>query len=301
VDYPHRVGCSAAGDHTTWSGAYGDFGWWDIAPGHDGEIVDWLDYHGRLYIWKERGLYELTGDGPTNVNYRRIGDADKVVAGTAADCGRGVLYATAFGVFPVGSPPQDEAYDLTHNVQASIQSVLSSGQAAYSPELSAYVVVVGTTTVWVSNNANRPDVWTQFTAPAAMSAVYEGNGLWFGATDGKVYKYDHDDYKDGASTAYTVSFETGEWDLGSKWAKKNVRAVEGVLNGGENATATVSLYKDGEGTAVDSTTLTADSYNVDRVQFNCRRLKMKIAYTARTGNPYFGGAVVRLKTAGDVL
>ena len=301
AEYPSRVWCSMPGDHTVWTAAYDQAAWWDVAPGHDGVIVDWVDYNGILYIFKTHGIYRMTGDTPASVRIEKLVAADKVVAATVADCGEGVLYATSYGVFPLGIPAPGEQYDLTRNVEASIQAVLASSRAAYSPELGGYVMVNGTTTVWVSNLGNRPDVWTNFTAPAAMSSVYQGNGLWFGGTDGKVYLYDHDDFEDGASTVYTVSFKTGHWNCGDELKRKNIRFVEGALNGGENATATVNLYADQAGTAKQATALTAATQNLVEANFNCKTVALEIVYTSRTGLPYFGGARLKLRPVGDVL
>lgn len=304
TDYPSRVYASRAGDHTDFSASWDQAGWWDVAPGHDGGIEDWCFYKGTIYIFKEHGIYAMRGDSIASMSVQKLMSADQVVRGTVADVGRGVLYATAHGVFPLGTPAYGEEYDLSRNIMTELQAVLSGGQAAYSPEMSAYVLVDGTTTVWVSNVGNRPDVWTKLTAPAAMSSVYQGGGsLWFGQTDGTVHKYDHDDFEDNASTVYTVQFKTGEWDLTSKKMLKNVRIVEGALNAAENATATVKLYEDGSGTASPAAghALTASSANVFHTNLNCQTLAMEITYTSRTGVPYFGGAVVHLRGKGDTV
>jgi len=290
--YPDRIFVSEAGDATVWSGVYqGKAGWFDVAPGEDGGIQDWIDWNQTLYVFKTRGIYRVTGDSITNLAWRRLCSVDGFLPGTIADCGQGVLYATKHGVFPLGLTQEDEVRDLTRSVETQFQTFVASGaKAAYSPELGCYVVVNGSTTAWAANLNNRPDVWTKFTLPASMTGVYSGNGFWF-ATSGQAYLYDHDDFVDGSS-AFTVSFKTGDWDLGTMLLKKRIAYVEGPYNAGDNATATASLYKDGSGSAVTSNAMAATATPLWRCNFNCDRLALGVAYTSLSAPCSFGGVTV---------
>lgn len=286
--YPSRLYCCAASDHTNWGGTYGQGNYWDIDPSGGGDIVDAVPFRGVIYVWKERGVYRVLGDDTEMLIVEKLYDIDKPVAGTVVDCQRGIIYATQAGVFPLGEI-SGEAADLTRNVEMSILTNLASGKAAYSPELSAYVLVDGTTTIWVSNHHNRPDVWTKFTAPVAMSSVYSGNGLWFGSIAGDVYLYDHDAVKDDAA-AFTVRLKTGFWDFDAKRLRKRVRGIEGPFNAQNNASVEVKLYKDGSGTATHTETITADSETLtDGVDFNCKNVAVELTYSSLTGPAVFGG------------
>jgi len=289
-----RIYYSDAGDYTKFSGAIGEGGYFDVFPGEGGDVVDWLDFGGVLYIFKEHGIYKVTGaDKATHSTYKDT-SVDKVLAGTIVDVGRGVLYATSYGVFPLGVPVGDEAYDLTKNVEATLQTFLASGaSAAYSPELSAYVLVNGSTTAWVSNIGNRPDVWTSFALPEAMDTVHQGNGLWFGAVSGETYLYDHDDTTDDAAD-FTVSFKTGHWDIGDASKRKTIVDPRGHFNAGRNATATVSFYVNGSGTAKKTKALTAAVEQVFQTKFSCRQVALGVVYTTLTGPVKYGGCACSL-------
>ena len=301
AEYPSRVWCSRVSDETIWTATWDDAAWWDLGPGSDGDIVDWVDYRGVLYIFKERAIWRLAGDTPVSIIRQRVCSIDKMVGGTVADCGRGVLYATESGVYPLGveGPTLQDA--VSRNIEKTLQPLLSASKAAFSPELGAYVVTTGTTAVYVANLNNRPDVWTKFIAPVAMNAVYTGNGLWFGGTNGTAYKYDHDDWEDGASTQFAVSLKTGDWNLQNELGRKNVRYVQGLFNGGENATVVASMYSDSSTKRIDLREVLPDGDNVFACNFNCKRVALQIEYKDRTGLPYFGGLALHWKPEGDIL
>lgn len=296
--FPSRIYFSDDGDETRWKGAYNEGGWFDVAPGQDGDIVDWLDFEGALYVWKEKAIYRVSGDHPQNFTPLRLMSSDKVVGGTAVDCAKGIVYATQYGVFPVAIASQSKSEDLSRYIEQELQAVLANGAAAYSPELGAYILVTQATTAYVSNQNNRPDVWTKFTLTPTMHSVYQGNGLYFGASDGKVYLYDHDGFKDD-SVAFTVSFKTGDWDFGDKVAAKNVRFIEGKLNAKENATATVSFYEDGAA-ATRAVALATTARNLVQLNANCERIALGIVYTSLTGPCLFGGAALRVIGKGAI-
>jgi len=290
ADFPYRIFWSAGGSSTVWSGAYGEGGWLDIAPGEGGAFCDWIEHNGVVYIFRQRAIYRVMG-APPNLQWDKVQEADGVVAGTVADCGRGVLYATYYGAFPLGIPRGSDAYDLSRRIETVFQAFVASGaSAAYSPELGAWILVNGTTIGRVSNVTNRPDVWTAFALPAAMKTVCCGGGLWFGSTVGKVYAYDHDALVDDVATTISKVFKTGNWNFGDELHRKNVRFVEGPINAGENATATLALYADGAGTATTTTTLTAAARQIGKINFNCIKAALGVTYTSPTGPPSFGGA-----------
>lgn len=300
AQYPSRVFWSDVGDATLWLGAFNEGGWLDVAPGQDGVIEDWIDYGGILYIFKEYGVYRMVGDTPATFAAQKLTDTDQVLRGTVHDCGKGVLYSTKYGVFPVGAARQAESYDVTRNIERTFQTfVASKAQAAYSPEMNAYVVVNGSKTVWLANLNNRPDVWTSFSAPTFMSSVYQGNGLWFGGTNGAVYKYDHDGFTDGV-TAFSCSFKTGDWNFGDERMEKNIRWLEGYLNATQTATATISLYKDGAGAATAAQpmhlgALATGARPLVEYNFNCKTCALGVVYTALTAPAAFGGAVLQIR------
>lgn len=307
AEYPYRVFFSDVGDATVWSGAFGEGGYFDVCPGDGGAFRDWIDYEGILYILRDHGIYRVVGDTPGTFAGNKVTQIDGALANSLSDCGKGLLYTTKYGVFPVGAPRAAEAYDVTRNIGGTFQSFVSGGNisACYSPELNAYVVVNGTTTAWVSNLSNRPDVWTSFTLPTAMCAVHQGNGLWFGGVNGSVYLYDHDDFKDGASTAIACSFKTGDWNFGNERPAKTIRWVEGYLNATQTATATVALYADGAAAATSAqtmhtATLTTGKRPLVEYNFKCKSVALGITYTAMTAPVAFAGAVLQV-VRGDPL
>jgi len=302
VAEPDKIFFSEQGDETTWSGAYNEGGWVQVAPGHDGDIIDWIDFEGALYVFKEHAIYRMPGDHPQTWVPQKLMSSDAVIAGTAVDCAKGLLYATSHGVFPVNISSQTESEDLTRQIEQELQAVLSTAKAAFSPELGAYIIVTGATTAYVSNLSNRPDVWTKFTLTPTIYSIYEGNGLYIGASDGKVFLYNHDGYEDN-SAAFTVSFKTGDWDLGEKLHRKEIVYLEGAINAKENATATPSLYADGGGT---TKTLAPASYattarNLSRCRFDCETLALGVAYTNLTAPCAFAGAAIHGKLKEAIL
>lgn len=295
-DYPSRVWFSDENDETLWRGAWGRGGFVDIAPGHDGDIVDWVEHKDTLYIFKSRGIYRLVGLRPTNFKVEKVAGVDGVLDGSVVDAQRGILYATDTGVWPVGEVSGEEKADLARNAEADILSFLSSGvDAAYSPEMGAYIMVNGTTTAWVSNHANRPDVWTKLTLPDACYSVYQGDKLYFGADAGELYAYDHDGYQDDGA-AYTVKFKTGDWDFNDRYVSKNVRVLIGAFNAARKATATVKFYEDASGTATSAAeqSITSSSKNMFFVNLDVNRLAVETSYSSLTGPCMFGGFSVRI-------
>lgn len=283
---------SDVADETKWSGAWEEGGYLPIAAGQDGVCQDWLEYDRAVYVFKDHGVYVFAGDRSANYTVRKVEPCTDYVPGTVADAIYGVLYTCENGIWPVGRKYGGEPHDLTRYVGGNISSSLSSGNATYSPELGCYVLVDGTTTAWLANVSVRPDVWTRLTLPQAASSVYQGHGLWFGGTNGKVYKYDHDAHLDDTS-AYTATLKTGESDLGDPLHKKSIAIVEGPYNAAENATVTLSFYVDDDGSATDTKTVTASALEVETLNFNCRRVQVKFAYSSMTGPPQFRGFGLR--------
>jgi hypothetical protein len=279
-----------------WTAAWDVAGYWDVAPSHDGDFVDWIDYNGTLHIFKERGIYALTGDSPAGVTVQKTVKADGIKGGTVADCGKGVLYCTSYGVFPLGAAATSEN-NLARNNLTSIAAFLAAGtpKAAYSPELGCYIIVNGTTTAWVLNLNNRFDVWTTFSLPAAMTNIYQGGGLWLSSAT-NLWTYDHDGIPEAA-----VSLKTGDWNFGDMLPLKNIREIEGNLNAMQNATAAVAIYVDGSGTASQTSTFAATAARqMDICNVNGERLALGVTYTSMTGPPAFGGALVRVVPKGDI-
>jgi len=299
-DHPSRLYGSDVGAHTIWQGAYGGAFWMDIAPGQDGDIVDWIDYQQALYVWKERAVYRVAGDHPQNYTRQRLYSCETVIPGTIVDVGNGVLYATQSGVFPLNIVQQSEEYDLTRRIETYIQAKLGATRAAFSREMGAYIMTCKDTIIFVSNVANRPDVWTLFSPPTSMSCAYQGPKFYLGSVNGKVYIYDHDDFKDDAA-AFTVQLTTGNWDIGDQLKRKNIRFVSGLLNGAENATATIKMHVDGSGAASQTTALTAGTRNLIECNLSAVELAIDVTYTSLTGPCYFGFIELRVVPEEDIM
>ena len=302
ADHESRVYCAKPGDHTYWTPEWDMAAWWDVAPGLYGKIIGWVDYMGILYIFKQGAVYKMAGDRPIGITIHKVNTADSILTGAMVDCIKGVLYATKYGVYPVGPAVPMYEDNLTRDIETEFQAAVESGaQAAFSPELGAYVLVNGTTTAYVSSLGNRPDVWTKFTLPVAMKSVYCANGLWFGGTNGKVYKYDHDDWKDGTSSEFEVRFKTGDWNLGENLHRKHVAYLEGDLNAKENATAILRLYTDKSAKFKVEREVEPNDQNVVRCSLNCDYLALEMLYRHRTGVAHFGGVRLVGKSLGKVL
>lgn len=291
---------SDAGDATVWTGGFQQGGRLAVAKGQDGHCQDWIDYDGRIYIWKERGVYVLNGDHPSNFTVQKIESCPPVVARGLADVNAGIVFTTTEGIWPVGRKYMGEPHDLTRDVQGTLTPSLASANCAYSPELGCLVLVVGTTTGWLCNVNNRPDVWTQISLPVAMDSVYEGNGLWFGGTDGKVYGYSHTGYEDD-STPFTVSLKTGSFDVGDPLHKKELLYFEGHVNATATATATVGLFADEAGSATVSQAFATTARNIFPCSFNCERVAVQVAYTVLTAPCAFAGFALQGNRKGEIV
>jgi len=302
-EHPSRIYYSDVSDATQWGGRWGEGGYFDVAPGQDGDIVDWIDIRGVLWVLKERGVYMITGDDPDRFEQYKIAFTSEAIEGTVADCVWGVLYATQYGVVRLGREFGGDPDQLYRHVATDLQAVLSNAKATFSPEIGCYLIVSGSDTVWVSNVQTRPDVWTQFVFPVNMTAIYYGNGLWFGDDSGNVYQYDQTATADntGTQTAFDVYFKTGDWDLGGKVSWKNVRYIEGLINARENATCTVELFAEGSANAMLQKQLQPGDRNLIPLNNDVERLAMKVTYTNRTGPVYFGGATVYAVGKGEQL
>lgn len=291
-DYPSRIFWSSPGDPTVWAGAYEEGGWLDIKPGEDGGIRDWIDFRGALYIFKRGGVYRVSGDQPSSYYVERMGDVVEMQANTVADVHKGVLYITKHSVFPLGTTPVGEVDSLTGSVESDIAPSLEGASAAYSPEMNAYIIVDGSSTAWVSNTANRPDVWTTFSLPCNATCIYNGDTLYVGDDDGDVYQYSHTGYEDDGSP-FTVKLKSCNWNMGDELHLKNVRFIEGVFNGTTHGDATVNLYADSAASADATEVFTSDDKFLMRVNLNCGRLAYEVSYSSMDGPCLFGGIALQ--------
>ena len=302
---PSRIYWCDVDDATQWGGSWGEGGFIDVAAGQDGAIVDWIDVEGILYILKQRGIYRIVGYDAATYEVEKVTDIQNPKVNTIADCGKGTLYVCEYGVLPLGRGAGDNL-DLTHPIETEFRAAVAAGTASavYSADLGCYVVVTGATTAYVSNIPNRPDVWTKFVMPLVAERIYSGNGLWVSLTGtGRgIYKYSHTATTDntGAAVGFTPVFKTGNWDLEEQLKLKNLRFLQGDLNGGESATATVKVYEEGSGTESISQALAANAENRIKCNRNFRRAALEITYSSLTGPVYFGGAELLVTPKGDV-
>jgi len=303
--FPSRVYYSKGGDEETWTTAYPDAGAFDVAPTADGDIVDWIDAFGALYIFKQRGVYRVIGEPPDYRVYR-IGSADGVIAGTVADVGKGILFCTSRGVFVVDPSGEVGTPNLAQRVYQNIDGELETASAAYCPEAGAYIISSsGSKYMWVCNLNNRPDVWTHwYFGTTNMSCVYNGNGLWIGGTNGKVYSYDHDNEEDNTGSNSDVTplqLVTADWDMGSLVNRKAFYYLDGRLNLQENAACRVRTWKDGgHATAITDDSLAAGARNMIRTGYNVERLSVQLDYGTLTGIPGFAGLRLYVKKLGAI-
>jgi hypothetical protein len=154
-----------------------------------------------------------------------------------------------------------------------------------------------TTTIWVSNVANRPDVWTKLIAPANVSSIYQGPNLYIGCTNGKVYRYDSNTFKDDA-TVFTVTLKTGDWNFGDDLIRKNVRFVEGHFNASQTAACSVAFYIDAAGAAGKTSALAAADTQRIETSYRCNRTALGFTYTTLTAPVYVGPWIVKLRPVG---
>jgi len=329
--FPVRIFWSGVNDETQWAGAWNEGGFVDVAPGQDGAIVDWVEFEGNLWVFKEDGIYRVIGDEPTtetnSFRVERISSSRGALPRAMQDCMIGIIYATKYGVFPVPKigavggatrlPVEAEGMDITRHVERSFQETLDAcyvdtrtewqqlvglgygtmaeTTSAYSPELGAYLFAqTGQTTIWVSNFNSRPDAWTHFISPAAVHCTYQGDQLYIGSTAGKLYAYNHAGYTDD-NAAFTVSFKTGDWDLGDRLHPKNIRFIEGLFNANELGACLVRLYKDGSPTAIVTERVVPGQEPILRVNVNCDRIAFGIEYSALSAPCVFGGVQLRIR------
>ncbi len=298
--FPSRVWWSDVGVATTWAGLIEEGGYIDVAPGQDGVIVEWIDFNGVLYIFKERALYRIIGDIPSTFVVQKVGPVMDVLAGTVVDCGDGVIYTTRHGVFVMGQTPYKDVPDISQRVQTDIKRQiggvpLNRVAATYSPELQCYLLVAsaGSATnwerkkaFWAANLANRPDVWTNFTLDEYPTCIYQANRLWLATIvitsvlgiqtqRMRIRRYTHDIWC-GKS-----KFKTGYWDFGDKLPMKEIRSIQGPINARENKVVQVTLHPMYQGVEEDRHyTILINERNLERTLFNCEALAVTIDYRA---------------------
>ena len=298
---------SAAGDETNWGGYYGEGGEQPIAPGEYGDLRDILDYQGVLYLFKDWAIFAVFGTDTENLIIEKVIEIDGYRPYSAAICPGGVAYATRSGVYPLGKLTAEMAKWTTcieTEARTMLQGqdfpyVILATSAAYSREMDAYLIwsVNTGTTVWASNQTNRPDVWTKLVFPTSPHVIYQAGlgNFYYGDEDGYVYKYVHTDFKDFESsapltpTAFTVSFKTGDWDMGDALHYKITDYVEGAFDPRAKATATVKFYENGSGTPSLTQSLVANARPVFSFPATFETLAVEIIYTALTGPCMYGG------------
>ena len=300
-NYPNRVYYSAVGDPTNWAGAWGEGGWFDVEPDHNGEVVDMIYWRDSIFILKERGTYNLTGSQPVSFQLRLWELPVGTVLGTLANCESGILYTGQRGIYPLGRGHGGEAHNLVRSIRQAITTPLLTAKAAFAAEHGICVLVDGTTTAWVSNVDDRPDAWTKWTLPVAMHSVYQGPHLYFGGADGNIYRYSPDAVTDETATI-TCSFKTGDWDMDEPVNVKNVRLAHGAMNAADNATVEMSFYVDGAATPSHAVEMLAGADPVTVIKdinFECKRsLALGFEYRALTGPCYFRSASLDIDLKG---
>ncbi len=304
----HWIYWSAPFDPTNWGGYAGEGDYLGIYPGEYGEIVDWVAVRRTLYIFKERALFAVTGNKTSNFTVELVTEFDSPIEHTVANCKKGIAYATKNGVYPLGNRAS-EAIDWTRRVEVDISdSLTDSAQAVYSDRLCCYLIMDGTSTVWVSNHHNRPDVWTQFNLSFNGTCGTQGGGdLYLGSDSGNVYKYfptgtdDIDVVGDSSGTEVSPYFITSEWDLGEKLYTKDVSTIEGKFNASANGTAKIGIYKNGAGATDQIKELSAGDRPIIRYESNVETIQIKVSYSDLTGPVRFQGMKMRVKPQAEII
>lgn len=303
ADNPSRVYYCKVNDVTQWAGAWGEGGFFDVFPDQNGPIIDWGYFRDAVYIVKRYGVYILAGRQPVSWMVSPFEAAFFTMANSIADCNAGVIYGARQGIFTLGRGYGGETHNLSRTIRTQL-CPLTTIRTEFDPQLNAYILVNRTSTVWLSNQDNRPDVWTKWTAPATMSSVHRGYELYFGSTGGRVYKYMPDSTSDTALTpaltAITAEFKTPFWDIESPVTIKNIRFIHGALNAADKATLTVSIYADGAAAAMRTYTILAGGQNIiGDVNLNVQRsVALKFNYSTMTGPAYFQNVVLELVPKG---
>ena len=286
---PSRIYFSDVGDATVWAGAFDQGGYLDIAPGEDGDNLDWIEFRGILYVFKTHGLYRVLGDLPSTFRIERVGNLHDFLPGTVADVRQGIMYATRHGVYVLGQARVDEVHKVTGSIDQDFRRILRGANVysgVYSPETNAYLLATDVAPIgvpgriWVSNLNVRPDVWSIWHPNNITTTLYQGPNLYAVAA-GIMYQYEHED------AGGSPKFKTGYWDFGDKVPLKHVQYIQGQINARDNTRCTVTPFyrRGGHNTILQPVESSATSYNLDpgernliRVNKNCELLSIQVEY-----------------------
>jgi len=287
ANQPSRIYFSDVGDATVWSGAFDQGGWFDVAPGEDGEILEWIEFRGVLYVFKTYGLYRILGDLPSSFTVQRVEDLKDFLPGTVADVRQGVMYGTRDGIYVLGQARHDEVFKVSETIDTDMRRALDISEtcrATYSTELNAYLLTTNNPDylapaghsgrIWVSNLNVRPDVWGVFDPGFPIENIYQGP-LLYAASATEVYEYVH------TGRGGNPKFKTGYWDFGDQARLKHIQYIQGAINARDNCTVTVTpFYRTEE---VDSHaaefTIGINERNLLRLNKNCESMAIQVEYS----------------------
>lgn len=292
---PSRIYWSSYGDPSVWVETYSGGGHATIAPGYYGDIIDWIEWDGTLYVAKEQGWYALSGNNPRNFRTGALGKHPDIIPNTTSDVVKGVMFCTGSGVYPLGRQSVSGAQNLTSFVESDIQDALGNNtQGEFAHQIGCYVVSNGTDSLWVSSVFASPDIWTRFTLPYNITSLHDGTKLYLGTDDGRILAYDPDRWTD-PDGKYDVEIQSGFWNLGTSVLKSRVEYIEGPMSATDNCDLNIGIYKDGHaerpimggGWHISSGELQAKKLN-----FEARSVSIKLSYEDLSGPAYFRGVAL---------
>ena len=97
-----------------------------------------------------------------------------------------------------------------------------------------------------------------------------------------------------ATARFTVKIKSGNWDFGSRLQQTDLRIIEGPINAGESANATVRLYKDGAAQASAEHVFAANDRALARLRLEGNQLAYEVEYAQLTSAAIFGGIVAHV-------
>lgn len=298
-NFPHIVFACDALDATNWTTSTSYY--LEFASGAGGEIVDWAEVGGSLYVFIGHGasqygsVWRLDGYAEANFAKREVFKGLRCYQDTAAGTPQNAMFTTPQGVFDIRTL---ETGAMTQN--SASESILSKVQAMtdpvaiYSPQFDAYLLSEkGTTETWVANLAANPSSWTRFSwDPITINCMCSGgHRLYMAQANGNVHYYDpatHQDTGGGGAPTREIEplWKTADMDLEDTSAIKNIR---GVLGDFQNAGATsveVKLYKNHGGAPVLTKSMSiADQF---RCNINARTLQAQLTFKTPTRRVKFG-------------
>ena len=279
--YPSRLYYSKLDDNETWGGT--DFV--DVYP-DDGDIIVGLEVtFDSLIIFKEYGIYILTGDCPTYTEGLTLWRIDKastdtgsVAQGSITSVGRNLIYISrnngiqTFGGTMVTSEGTEVSNissallskDVTPTIKGLSTTRLNQAEAINWDYKYMCSVPNGSST---TNNLNlvydyAKAGWYIWNIPANCWTIFRTSGaddLYFGSpSTGFIYKYTPDTYSD-AGVAINAYYKTKDFNLGSSSNNKIFRKFYVTVNKSQDFALTVEPTIDMVSTVAGTYTIAAQA------------------------------------------